>query len=76
MKAARQSDSVMTGAGTVNGVPTVMANLWGKHLGVIGLRLRHDDGTEHLLPFAPDQLPVDSARAAMPVGAPPTITDP
>ncbi|MDN2709713.1 bifunctional 2',3'-cyclic-nucleotide 2'-phosphodiesterase/3'-nucleotidase [Janthinobacterium sp. SUN118] len=28
--------------GTVNGVPTVMANLWGKHLGVIGLRLRHD----------------------------------
>ena len=28
--------------GLVNGVPTVMANLWGKHLGVIGLRLRHD----------------------------------
>ncbi len=28
--------------GTVHGVPTVMANLWGKHLGVIGLRLRHD----------------------------------
>ncbi|MBB3120121.1 bifunctional 2',3'-cyclic-nucleotide 2'-phosphodiesterase/3'-nucleotidase [Pseudoduganella violacea] len=28
--------------GTVNGVPTVMANLWGKHLGVIALRLRHD----------------------------------
>jgi 2',3'-cyclic-nucleotide 2'-phosphodiesterase/3'-nucleotidase len=28
--------------GTVNGVPTVMANLWGKHLGVIGLRLRFD----------------------------------
>lgn len=28
--------------GLVNGVPTVMANLWGKHLGVIGLRLHHD----------------------------------
>lgn len=28
--------------GTVHGVPTVMAGLWGKHLGVIGLRLRHD----------------------------------
>jgi 2',3'-cyclic-nucleotide 2'-phosphodiesterase/3'-nucleotidase len=28
--------------GTVHGVPTVMANLWGKHLGVIGLHLRHD----------------------------------
>ena len=28
--------------GLVNGVPTVMADLWGKHLGVIGLHLRHD----------------------------------
>jgi len=28
--------------GLVHGVPTVMANLWGKHLGVIGLRLKHD----------------------------------
>jgi len=28
--------------GTVNGVPTVMANFWGKHLGVIGLNLKHD----------------------------------
>ncbi|MDQ2822523.1 MAG: bifunctional 2',3'-cyclic-nucleotide 2'-phosphodiesterase/3'-nucleotidase [Pseudomonadota bacterium] len=28
--------------GTVHGVPTVMANLWGKHLGVIGLHLRQD----------------------------------
>jgi 2',3'-cyclic-nucleotide 2'-phosphodiesterase/3'-nucleotidase len=28
--------------GTVFGIPTVMASLWGKHLGVIGLRLRHD----------------------------------
>jgi 2',3'-cyclic-nucleotide 2'-phosphodiesterase/3'-nucleotidase len=28
--------------GTVHGVPTVMAGLWGKQLGVIGLRLRHD----------------------------------
>ncbi|MGZ8288437.1 MAG: bifunctional 2',3'-cyclic-nucleotide 2'-phosphodiesterase/3'-nucleotidase [Telluria sp.] len=28
--------------GMVHGVPTVMANLWGKHLGVIGLRLAHD----------------------------------
>lgn len=28
--------------GTVLGVPTVMANLWGKHLGVIGLHLASD----------------------------------
>jgi 2',3'-cyclic-nucleotide 2'-phosphodiesterase/3'-nucleotidase len=28
--------------GLVNGVPTVMANLWGKHLGVIGLRMTFD----------------------------------
>ncbi|WEF34733.1 bifunctional 2',3'-cyclic-nucleotide 2'-phosphodiesterase/3'-nucleotidase [Pseudoduganella chitinolytica] len=28
--------------GTVYGVPTVMAGLWGKQLGVIGLRLRRD----------------------------------
>ena len=28
--------------GLVNGVPTVMANMWGKHLGVIGLHLAHD----------------------------------
>jgi 2',3'-cyclic-nucleotide 2'-phosphodiesterase/3'-nucleotidase len=28
--------------GLVNGVPTVMANMWGKHLGVIGLHLTYD----------------------------------
>ncbi|MCC2675333.1 MAG: bifunctional 2,3-cyclic-nucleotide 2-phosphodiesterase/3-nucleotidase [Ramlibacter sp.] len=28
--------------GTVHGVPTVMANLWGKHLGVVALQLSHD----------------------------------
>jgi 2',3'-cyclic-nucleotide 2'-phosphodiesterase/3'-nucleotidase len=28
--------------GTVNGVPTVMANYWGKHLGLIKLDLVHD----------------------------------
>ena len=28
--------------GLVHGVPAVMASLWGKHLGVIGLRLRYD----------------------------------
>ncbi|RZT42962.1 bifunctional 2',3'-cyclic-nucleotide 2'-phosphodiesterase/3'-nucleotidase [Cupriavidus agavae] len=28
--------------GTVNGVPTVMANYWGKHLGVVSLALTHD----------------------------------
>jgi 2',3'-cyclic-nucleotide 2'-phosphodiesterase/3'-nucleotidase len=28
--------------GLVNGVPTVMANMFGKHLGVIGLHLTHD----------------------------------
>jgi 2',3'-cyclic-nucleotide 2'-phosphodiesterase / 3'-nucleotidase len=30
-------------AGTVNGVPTVMANFWGKHLGVIKLALAAKD---------------------------------
>lgn len=28
--------------GLVHGVPTVMANMWGKHLGVVGLHLSHD----------------------------------
>jgi 2',3'-cyclic-nucleotide 2'-phosphodiesterase/3'-nucleotidase len=28
--------------GTVQGVPAVMANLWGKNLGVIGLRLKYE----------------------------------
>lgn len=28
--------------GLVHGVPTVMANMWGKHLGLIGLHLSHD----------------------------------
>jgi 2',3'-cyclic-nucleotide 2'-phosphodiesterase/3'-nucleotidase len=31
--------------GTVNGVPTVMANFWGKHLGVIKLALNYTNGT-------------------------------
>lgn len=31
--------------GTVNGVPTVMANFWGKHLGVINLNLSFDGKT-------------------------------
>jgi 2',3'-cyclic-nucleotide 2'-phosphodiesterase/3'-nucleotidase len=30
--------------GTVNGVPTVMANFWGKHLGVIKLELAYASG--------------------------------
>ena len=30
--------------GLVNEVPTVMANMWGKHLGVIGLHLRAENG--------------------------------
>ena len=30
--------------GTVNGVPTVMANFWGKHLGVIKLQLAYTAG--------------------------------
>ncbi len=28
--------------GLVHGVPTVMANLWGKHMGVVQLHLKHD----------------------------------
>jgi 2',3'-cyclic-nucleotide 2'-phosphodiesterase/3'-nucleotidase len=30
--------------GTVNGVPTVMANFWGKHLGVIALSMTYTNG--------------------------------
>ncbi|WP_395407876.1 bifunctional 2',3'-cyclic-nucleotide 2'-phosphodiesterase/3'-nucleotidase [Pseudoduganella sp. UC29_106] len=30
--------------GTLHGVPTVMAGLWGKQLGVIGMRLRYESG--------------------------------
>jgi len=30
--------------GTVNGVPTVMANFWGKHLGVVALSLTYSKG--------------------------------
>ncbi|SAK84439.1 2`,3`-cyclic-nucleotide 2`-phosphodiesterase [Caballeronia hypogeia] len=30
--------------GTVNGVPTVMANFWGKHLGVVALSLTYSNG--------------------------------
>lgn len=31
--------------GTVNGIPTVMANFWGKHLGVVSLSLTYSNGT-------------------------------
>ena len=31
--------------GTVNGVPTVMANFWGKHLGVVALSVSFKNGT-------------------------------
>jgi 2',3'-cyclic-nucleotide 2'-phosphodiesterase (5'-nucleotidase family) len=31
-------------AGRVTGLPTTLANLWGKHLGMIGLLLTYDDG--------------------------------
>ncbi len=37
-----QLPGVDKAAGLVNGVPTTMANLWGKHLGVIGLHLKFD----------------------------------
>ncbi|MDR5761357.1 bifunctional 2',3'-cyclic-nucleotide 2'-phosphodiesterase/3'-nucleotidase [Caballeronia sp. LZ035] len=30
--------------GTVNGIPTVMANFWGKHLGVVALSLAYSKG--------------------------------
>ncbi|MDR5781306.1 bifunctional 2',3'-cyclic-nucleotide 2'-phosphodiesterase/3'-nucleotidase [Caballeronia sp. LZ065] len=30
--------------GTVNGIPTVMANFWGKHLGVVALSLTYSKG--------------------------------
>jgi 2',3'-cyclic-nucleotide 2'-phosphodiesterase/3'-nucleotidase len=38
--------------GRVFGVPTVMANLWGKNLGVVRLQLRHDGKRWHADPDA------------------------
>lgn len=46
--------------GLVHGVPTVMANLWGKHLGVVQLQLKHDGKRWQV---AQDQTRVE-ARAA------------
>ncbi|MEN3277093.1 MAG: 2,3-cyclic-nucleotide 2-phosphodiesterase / 3-nucleotidase [Massilia sp.] len=37
-----QLQGVDKARGLVHGIPTVMANLWGKHLGVIALQLRAD----------------------------------
>jgi len=41
-RAAFKLPGVDQARGTVHGVPTVMASLWGKHLGVIALRLQYD----------------------------------
>ncbi|WP_343729553.1 bifunctional 2',3'-cyclic-nucleotide 2'-phosphodiesterase/3'-nucleotidase [Duganella sp.] len=41
-RAAFNLPGVDKAKGTVFGVPTVMANLWGKNLGVIGLHLKYD----------------------------------
>lgn len=63
--------------GTVNGMPTVMANFWGKHLGVIELALAneyrfgatrpHDDALElqWLTRAANAELPEASLALAM-----------
>jgi 2',3'-cyclic-nucleotide 2'-phosphodiesterase/3'-nucleotidase len=58
--------------GTVFGVPTVMAGLWGKHLGIIGLHLRSDgkrwvvDKDQATVQVRSTQLPDKSYVAADP----------
>ncbi|NRR31145.1 bifunctional 2',3'-cyclic-nucleotide 2'-phosphodiesterase/3'-nucleotidase [Oxalobacteraceae bacterium] len=52
--------------GTVHGVPTVMANLWGKHLGVIGLHLRFDGGRWRV---DKEKTSVEARAIALPAGA-------
>ena len=49
--------------GLVNGVPTVMANMWGKHLGVIGLHLVHD-GTRWVVDKSRTTVEARSAQLA------------
>ena len=49
--------------GLVNGVPTVMANMWGKHLGVIGLHLSHD-GTRWVIDKSLTQVEARAAQLA------------
>jgi 2',3'-cyclic-nucleotide 2'-phosphodiesterase/3'-nucleotidase len=49
--------------GLVHGVPTVMANLWGKHLGVIGLHLKND-GTRWVVDKAQTTVEARGAQQA------------
>jgi len=62
--------------GAVRGVPAVMANLWGKHLGVVGLHLKHDgarwtvDPSRTTVEARSIQLPDRSYVAADPAIAP------
>ena len=62
--------------GAVRGVPAVMANLWGKHLGVVGLHLKYDgvrwtvDPSRTTVEARSIQLPDRSYVAADPAIAP------
>ena len=47
--------------GLVHGVPTVMANMWGKHLGVIGLQLSFD-GTRWVIDKSKTTVEVRAAQ--------------
>lgn len=51
--------------GTVHGVPTVMAGLWGKHLGVVALHLEHD-GSKWTVNRAKTRVEVRSAKGVAP----------
>ncbi|WLI91017.1 bifunctional 2',3'-cyclic-nucleotide 2'-phosphodiesterase/3'-nucleotidase [Massilia sp. R2A-15] len=51
--------------GLVNGVPTTMANLWGKHLGVIGLHLKYD-GAHWVVDKGQTTVEARSAQSAAP----------
>ena len=49
--------------GLVHNVPTVMANMWGKHLGLIGLNLQYD-GTRWIVDKSNTTVEVRSAQLA------------
>ena len=55
--------------GTVHGVPTVMAGLWGKQLGVIALHLKHEGGKW----IVDRERTTVEARSIQPEAADPTV---
>ncbi|HZH26611.1 MAG TPA: bifunctional 2',3'-cyclic-nucleotide 2'-phosphodiesterase/3'-nucleotidase [Azospirillaceae bacterium] len=51
-------DGIDAKAGTLAGVPTVMAGFWGSHLGLIDLVLKRDGGRWHVLGHSSEARPI------------------